>query len=234
MPTKPANQSFTFHEKLLQGLFPIEVSTVFSGVTGRFQDLFPEEQAIINYAVLNRKKEFAAGRINARKALAVLGISNFPVLMDERRAPILPKGISASVSHSSKYCAVVAGRVGPNQAMGLDIVELNRLKEEVWTKSFVDEEIGWLHSLADSEARNKWATVLFAVKEAFYKSQYQLTKAWVGFKDVQVECCCGKDKFTVMVLRDIAPEIENDTYFEGKFVFFEDHVAAGILLDIKK
>lgn len=73
----------------------------------------PEEPAVLSEAMPKRKTEFIAGRYYARKALSQLGIQRVAIDNDTFRAPVWPKHITGSISHSVSYCTA-SGRVRSN------------------------------------------------------------------------------------------------------------------------
>src|ERR1700761_3617241 len=73
--------------------------------------LFPDEEALLGRAVEKRRREFAAGRGCARRALAALGLPPAPLLPGEGGAPRWPDGVVGSITHCAGYAAAaVAAR----------------------------------------------------------------------------------------------------------------------------
>lgn len=222
-------------EEIIADLFPVKVHTAFSELTGTIDDLYPEEAAIISKTVAKRQAEFASGRLSAKCALSKAGVYDSPILMDKNRAPMWPEGFTGSITHTNQYCAAVIAEAEAGQSLGLDVEEDQRLKPRIWPNSFVDDEIAWLFLLDEDGQENpvKWATLMFAAKEAFYKAQYPLTRAWVGFKDVKVEVSFRDNSFTVTLLRNIPLLWKKNTQFKGKYAFFEGSVVTGMWIDLQ-
>ncbi len=154
---------------------------------GDESSLHPAEASHVSGATERRRQEFAAGRMCARAALAEFGIGpDTPVEKATDRSPIWPDGVTGSISHTEGYCvAVVAPVSGHDGAIGLDVERRDRVTTKLHRMLFTDAEQAGLAEI-DPADRSVAATTLFSAKEAFYKAQHQLTRSWVGFKDVTI------------------------------------------------
>lgn len=211
--------------QVIESLYPRKVEVALTEDWGLVECLYAEERVLIGHAIGKRQGEFAAGRLCAKEALARLGIEVFPILKDGKGAPVWPEGVSGSISHAKGCCAAVVARVAEGESLGLDIEEVNRLTEDIWEYSFVRDEIEWL-SRQGGEAQ-KWASVIFSAKEAFYKAQYPISRAWLGFQDVVIEIKEQGEAFTVRLLVDVG-KWKAGMEFKGKYGFFSGYVASGI------
>lgn len=191
-------------------------------------ELYKEERELIKHAGSKRQSDFAAGRLCAKRALLRLGVEDFPVLMDRKGAPIWPLGVSGSISHARGCCAAVVARGEEGESLGLDIEEVNRINESIWEYAFGLDEITWIKK--QSISAQKWASVIFAAKEAFYKAQYPLTQSWLGFKDVVILVDQTSGEFTVRLLVELGKWLKG-SLFVGKYSFFNDYVVAGLWID---
>lgn len=157
---------------------------------GRIADLqaplFPGEAAGIRHAVEKRRREFCAGRTLARQALSRLGLEQpcaLPIRDD--RLPEWPAGFTGSLTHTDRFCACAVARCGKVQAVGIDMETCGQIQPSLWADLFTEGETKRLLVCPDEQPF--LATVMFCAKEAFYKLQYRLTSAWLGFTDVTVE-----------------------------------------------
>src|SRR5947208_1552294 len=80
-----------------------------------------EEEAYLGNVVPARRREFRAGRLYARQALRGLGIPETAIPIGPDRAPIWPKGVVGSISHSRNLCAAVVGLSADYLGIGIDI-----------------------------------------------------------------------------------------------------------------
>lgn len=192
------------------------------------KELYVEELALVHKSCLERVKSFSTGRICARKALENLNIKNYPIVRSEKGMPIWPKGVSGSISHTKKHCVAVAANCTAGMQIGFDLEETGRLKERLWPLTLNEEEILGIESNAcNREEREKWATVIFSAKEAFYKAQYPITYTWIGFKDVGIKLN-SDSSFKVTLLKGVPWVWEKQQTFEGKFYLDEFYTTAGI------
>ena len=219
-----------FQENPLKELFPKEVVVIMNNGEEEVEALYKEEKAIVVRAVRKRQREFSSGRLCAREALKILGISNFPLISGEGRQPIWPQGVSGSISHAKGCCGVAVLKSKKRALIGLDIEESDRLTKDLWPLTFVKEELEWLKKrYGEGINGTKWASVIFSAKEAFFKYQYPLTGAWVGLKDGEVSV--NEDgSFVLKLLKGIAPKLKKESLFKGKYIFFDKYVATGLCL----
>ncbi len=82
--------------------------------------LLPEEAAFLGRAVPKRVREFAAGRLCARRALAEFGISDFPLRVADDRQAVWPSSMIGSITHTAGLCAAVVAERARIAALGLD------------------------------------------------------------------------------------------------------------------
>lgn len=148
--------------------------------------LFPEEARPLGVATPKRAREFAAGRLCARRAIAQFGVLDFPIGRRPDRRPQWPTHLTGSLTHTAGFCAAAAAERLKFRAVGIDAERIGRLHRDLWRYVALPAEIAWLDSLPASMQDNA-ATLLFSAKEAFYKCQYEVTEQWLDFKDVEVD-----------------------------------------------
>ncbi len=118
------------------------------------------------------------GRIAAKQCLEELGVKNFKILKHESGAPIWPKGIYGSISHSKdKAVAIVSKKYN---LVGIDLEYRNRdinlnLKNRICTES----EKEWV-----GDDKEKLLSI-FSTKEAIYKAFYHIEK--LTFMDAELK-----------------------------------------------
>src|SRR5579859_734056 len=144
----------------IAGLFPPVVAAAELEGPGDLALLDPSERAAVAQAIESRAREFAAGRLCARRALAELGLEQ-PIPAASDRQPIWPQGIVGSITHTEGIAAAVVASRSRFAALGLDAERASRLKPELWPKICVEEEIAWLESIEGPE-RAAAAALIFA------------------------------------------------------------------------
>ena len=186
---------------LAQALFP-------PGVAGaeleRLEDAGPlqgAERELASGFAPPRALEFAAGRHCAREALRALGLPPEPLLRGEGREPLWPPGIVGSISHATGYCGAVVARTRTCRGLGFDVEEWGRMRPALWRRIATPAEREWLG--AQDAQGERWATVLFSAKEAFYKAQYPCSATFLGFQAAAFHPT-GPDRFEIELLRDVA------------------------------
>ena len=95
-----------------------------------------------------------------------------------------PESLDPSLIMSC-FCAVVVAQHSVVTSVGIDIETTGRIDRPLWKHLFTDEETEHLLEL-EPAAQSRQATAFFSIKEAFYKYQFPITHAWVGFRDVTV------------------------------------------------
>lgn len=165
--------------------------------------LWPEEEPYAAPAVTRRKQELRVGRHLAREVLAELGAAPGPLLRREDRTVIWPAGYSASISHTKDVVAAAAARQGEVPCLGLD-VEASIVSMNLVNKLLRPDEQAQLNGLSEAEVQRR-ATIVFSVKEAFYKAQYPVTQTFLGFMDVRLEMDLLRLTARAEVVRENSP-----------------------------
>jgi 4'-phosphopantetheinyl transferase EntD len=209
----------------------------------------------LGLSVPQRAREFAAGRLCARRALAEFGMEEFPIERAADRQPIWPPGIGGSITHTAGFCAAVAARRETTTAIGLDtetvggtaprrasqsgappgISALGRtppggVKPHLWPSICVAAELEWLESLPEPQ-RVPAATLIFSAKEAFDKCQYPLTRQHLGFHDACIELREWNEesgRFFLSSSRSIEFAAHAPLPITGRYAFHGDWVSAGV------
>jgi 4'-phosphopantetheinyl transferase EntD len=152
------------------------------------EPLRPEEAAVVATSVEKRRREFRAGRSCARKALAELGITDFPLLAGEDRAPIWPQSVVGSITHTDGcpggYCAVAVAHRRIAFGLGLDAEPRLPLPSEVWSLVLDEEELRDAHRAAEPGV---YSRMVFSAKETTYKALFPACKRFLEFSDVHVD-----------------------------------------------
>jgi 4'-phosphopantetheinyl transferase EntD len=216
-------------EKLC-GLFQAGVVAAELREPGDPASLLPAEARHLRRAVPKRVREFAAGRVCARRVLAEFGIANFPIEVAADRQPLWPDAIVGSITHTAGFCAAVAAQRQSMAAIGIDSEVVGAVNEPIWPTICVAAETAWLESLPARE-RIAAVTLIFSAKEAFYKCQYPLMRESLSFQDVRVEALdwgVAAGAFTIHATRAIALAKRTALPMRGRYLFHEEFLTAGI------
>jgi len=216
----------------LGALFPTGVIAAELRGPGDPALLMPEEAMNLGRAVPSRVREFAAGRLCARRALAEFGIIDVPIRVGGDRQPLWPDPMAGSITHTSNFCAAVVAERRCTAALGLDSEVVGDVKPEIWPFICGSDENDWLRSLPLPEQAAA-VTLIFAAKEAFYKCQYPVVRERLGFPDARVEVARWRGSsgsFTIHATRDLAIARHAALPMPGQYVFHEGLVSAGVAL----
>ena len=213
-----------------RGLFGAHLALSVRRTSGCNLDLLPciERQAISN-AGPKRRNEFFAGRIAAKEALGQLGIERAVIPMCADRAPKWPSGVIGSIAHSTGIAIAVAGRTSDCNAIGIDIEGAGGLSEDVWPEIFLPTELDWLSTLPPP-VRARSAMIMFCAKESFYKFQYPMTHAWLGFLEAQVTIHQSACRFTVSSPRTAHLLPQSQGCFYGGYGLTGDYTISGLAI----
>ena len=191
--------------------------------------LFPEEAACIVRAIPKRRREFAAGRWYARRALAQLGVPAAPLLPGPDRAPRWPAGVVGSIAHSDTICIAAVAWRERVQALGVDAEPWQPLDAELWPLIGTPCELGWLMR-QPPRLRGYLARALFSAKEATYKCQYPLTGAPLDFPDLEVALDPPGGRFTVTFRRSPDAGFPAGASLCGALLVHAGHIVTGLVL----
>jgi len=150
-------------------------------VDDHLAELSPKEQQFIKSWGPHRQSEFATGRMCARGALSALGLESSDLLPDVEGVPIWAKEVVGSISHSRGVAMAVAAKSIEYRLLGLDLEKTNRLSEAATRRVVHPLEVNFV-----GEDLLK-ASILFSLKEAFYKAQYPRWRTVGNFHDLALE-----------------------------------------------
>ncbi|WP_027259940.1 4'-phosphopantetheinyl transferase family protein [Leisingera aquimarina] len=170
---------------LVRPLFAADVALAGADPLGALPVPLAEEAAGLSpSAVAKRRNEFAAGRSAAHQAMRQLGLPAAPVPVGRDRAPVWPAGLAGSITHTKSCAMAVLAQEGNVQGLGIDVEEDTPLKDELLPAICSDRERAWLKR---QDNPGQMAKVIFSAKEAAYKCQYTLSRAFYGFDGMELE-----------------------------------------------
>jgi enterobactin synthetase component D len=145
--------------------------------------LHPDERAHATTCRAFRQVQFVGGRLAMGSLLRDRMRSDVPVLPDQHGAPVLPSGLTGSISHKRDLAVaiVTSGRHG----LGIDIEETHKPGLDIASHVLCDDE---QQSLAGLDAQQRWAELItrFSIKEALYKALHRFVLRFIDFREVAV------------------------------------------------
>lgn len=171
---------------LLAALLPGQARGVEADATDWDAELFPEELPMVARSIDRRRREVAAGRACARRALELLGSRAVALPADGDRVPRWPDGVVGSITHTHAFCAAAVAWQRDLRSLGIDAERAIRPpRDDVMRLIATPAEAAWLATL-DEPARGLASAMVFSAKEAVYKCQFPLTREMLDFQDVEL------------------------------------------------
>ena len=217
---------------LLTALFPPGICAAELRTPGQLSLLFLEEARHIGTAAVKRAREFAAGRLCARRALAESGSIEVPLEVGSDRQPCWPPGFTGSITHAEGFCGAAVAKRSHIRALGLDAEVIGKMSPEIWPDILAPTEAVWIRTLPPAEQLNATA-LIFSSKEAFFKCQFAVTGEWLDFQAVALGFSgrgSGVRTFVVRPLKKIALLEQFAAPLVGRFGFFGNLVVTGMAL----
>ncbi|MEH0970960.1 4'-phosphopantetheinyl transferase superfamily protein [Micromonospora sp. CPCC 205546] len=202
----------------MRDLLPPAVAVAVAGATDFTGELLPAERACLGErAVQSRRRDFTAGRVCARRAMAALGVPPVAVPSAADRSPVWPAGVVGAITHTRGYCAAVAARADEVRSVGIDAEGHRELDAGVRRMICLPEEED---RCARLPAGVSWPAVVFSVKETVYKVWHPLVGTWLDFHDALVKLDPDAGTFTARISparRDAAPVTDPPALVTGRF-----------------
>jgi 4'-phosphopantetheinyl transferase EntD len=205
---------------ILSPNLPADIHFFFSEEKMDIHVLLEGEREIAKGYGAKRFADFCTGRYCLRRCTEAFGFTG-DILIGERGMPLLPRHITASLSHSKKLAGAIAGHKDKYLSVGLDIETCGRVHKDMWYLLFTGNETAFLNSL-DDEQRTFLSAVFFSMKEAFYKLQYPLTGIFLDFTEVEI--VVEEERFYVKTLRHVTDLFPEGRLTEGKIIQHNDQV----------
>jgi 4'-phosphopantetheinyl transferase EntD len=190
--------------------------------------LRPEEAACIERAVPKRRREFTAGRLQAREALARFGIEDFPLVAGADRAPIWPPGFVGSLSHCDGYCAAAVARSSDVSSLGIDVERARPIEDALVRRICTGAELQ-AAAVAAGLDRERAAIAIFSARESAYKCYYPIAGTVLGHADLEIRLGSEGD-FEARLTRRALPSALGVRRFEGRIAIDDDYVYTGVML----
>ena len=179
--------------------------------------LHPEEAILLGPSVsMDRRESFSQGRLAAAQAMRELGIENpLPVLRGKDREPLWPDGVLGSITHCGPWSVAVVAKRTPFGALGVDLEDVRRFREDISAQVCTDSELGWI---ARSRKRLFRAARIFSAKEAVFKALYPLCHCYFEFKDVNLRWSQTARAFRAELRRELASTLVRGMRFNVRSV----------------
>lgn len=144
---------------------------------------------VIERSVRKRQAEFFFGRVAARRALRRFGMEGVEVGIGSQREPLWPGSLVGSITHNHCYAAAIAVPADCARGIGIDVesVIVPSMLEAVMTTAVSPAELRAIRRQAVDLDLDVLLTLLFSVKESFYKAAFNNVRAFLDFDSISVE-----------------------------------------------
>ncbi|SCL36461.1 4'-phosphopantetheinyl transferase EntD (siderophore biosynthesis) [Micromonospora pallida] len=184
----------------MRDLLPPSVAVVVAGPADFTGELLDAERACLGErAVESRRRDFTAGRVCARRAIAALGFDPVPVPSAADRSPVWPAGVVGTITHTRGYCAAATARADEIRSVGMDAEQHKILDAGVRRLVLLPEEVERCERLP---AGVSWPALVFSAKESVYKVWHPVVGTWLDFRDALVEFDPDSGSWTARIAPD--------------------------------
>lgn len=215
---------------MIEQLFSRDVVTVEADDAIWAADLLPAEAEFVRNAVDRRRREFAAGRTCARKALQMLGVAPQPLLVGQHREPLWPPGVVGSLTHCGKYCAAAVARAERFAGLGVDAEISERLDPELISTVCTSLEMKWARE-CPPPAFGDWNKVIFSAKESVYKCLFPLLRRVLEFHELTILLEPSSRSFSVTFLFELPGALSWLSSMNGRFEIGPEYLVTGVAVE---
>lgn len=193
------------------------------------QDLTPIDFNLSSAASTKRRNEFYSGRWCAVQCLIQKNINNFAIQIGEDRAPIWPKGIIGSISHSDRLAAALVDKNTDCVAIGLDIQPLSpeTLAEDLKDTILHPLEITRFNHEFDA----KIFDLIFSAKETLFKALYPSCSVFFDHQEAEVfKIDVSQNTLKIRLLRPLGKTWHKNQVFEINFDYISGELVTWLHL----
>ena len=186
--------------------------------------LHPEEKIYAEDLKAHKMISWVGGRLAIRTAMEPLTQSKKAILTGPYGAPILPQGLTGSISHKKTLAVAMVAR-SQHGTIGIDLEELVPERSGIAERVLTATELAAVHALPPER---QWTSILlrFAMKEAFYKAIFPHVTRYVGFEEAVVEPGLNGD----VEIRPNLKDGEGPFEIEARYYWLSDHVLCAVRL----
>lgn len=184
------------HDVPFLQLLPVSAVVLEESLANLDATVHAAEAALVAGAVDKRRREFAAGRLLAHQALAILGHPQAPIGADPHGVPAWPRRATGCITHAGGRVAVAVAARDHVQAIGIDMEAVDRFLPGLEGQVLSGRELRQLAGVSQDRRRAR-AAVLFCAKEAWFKCQFPLLQRRLGFHEAEVEVDWDSGRFVV-------------------------------------
>lgn len=156
-----------------------------------------------------RRREFAAGRHCARRALAHLGHEAVALPIGHDRAPVWPPGVIGSITHTGDFAIAAVAWKSDLRSLGIDMESADPLEPDLLELVCREDERAALASCGMDPQLG--AKLVFSAKESVYKCLWPVTGSFLEFHAIGIRIdpvvsrftACGEDPLIEEMLKTV-------------------------------
>ena len=147
--------------------------------------LHPEEASVLQRFKRSRRSTWVGGRLALAQACLARSQTFRPILNDDRGAPILPDGLTGSLTHKNNLAIAIVAPAEESMRLGIDVESLAIRQPAIERMILTQSERAVLKTLDDSQ-KALFLVRTFSLKESIYKAVDPFVRRYVGFKEVEI------------------------------------------------
>lgn len=194
----------------------------------RFHPALFDEHAIampraIAHAVPKRQAEFLAGRLCARAALGLYGVSAC-IASGAGREPLWPGGFIGSITHDARSAAAIVCPHERFTGIGIDIETIVGVEagKALLTHVICAAELELVDAWRGELARETLLTIIFSAKESFFKAAYAQVRRFVDFDALRLTGMDGATKTLRFCLQcTLSPDLVKGQAIESSYAWLD-------------
>ncbi len=189
--------------------------------------------ASIQRSVAKRQAEFLAGRLCARAALQRLDNLDCVPAIGEDRAPVWPRHISGSITHSSGHAAAIVGHKAQWRGLGMDLEHLLSLEraERLAGEILTADELLRMAALPREQIA-LLVTLTFSAKESLFKALYPIVQKRFYFEHAEVVEWSEHGQVRLRLLTELSGEWCHGTELVGQFAVDGDQLLSLVAIGV--
>jgi 4'-phosphopantetheinyl transferase EntD len=147
--------------------------------------LWPEEFGAFAASLIKVQRASGAARIVARDLMSKLGQTRQAIKKSASGAPIWPNGVVGSMAHDAEIAVAAVAMRRDYLSLGVDVEPAEAIEPDLL------ELIATTNERAQFGSDPGYGRLLFAVKEAVYKTVFPLDGVFLDHHDVEVDLQAG-------------------------------------------
>jgi 4'-phosphopantetheinyl transferase EntD len=190
----------------LNGMLDSEIMSAVQPASSEKMPANASEEHACAYFSPSRRAEFITGRACARAALMDLGYPDAKLTANKEGIPEWPSGTIGSITHSKGLCGAVAAQSSQFSCLGLDFEQAGRLSSAAAKRVVHPIEEDFANTQPDAP------TILFSLKEAFFKAQFPRWQKHANFQDIALTVNLSKEDAELRYINQDLDELSDASF----------------------